>query len=323
MEGVITEERAQAITDLERRRSRMDELWRRGEVDASRYFAMRFFHGIESTVKERCSSPGPRAGYDFVKDSLHARTLARGHAHAAFLDGGQASSSPALSAPALSAPDWERLGLEIPAEALNGFARIIEGAAEAASAAAGVVALEELDSAFLRFVRLESSVRVAVDAAESERTPLAVGASLGGEPDSAHFFSFAELALAQLVEQPDSRFWSAAARGAVSAQPVYLALHFQARRRAPRTSVDYGPGDILNNPRELQRRLHAAPKVEDLASADVEELARLVGRNAHCGLIGASERSPVDRFARRSRSQALHPLRGRAFRAVGHRRGDL
>lgn len=284
MDSVTAGATMETMSELEQRRVRMEELWDQGEVSASRYFAMRFFHGIESTVKARCSAPGPRAGYDFVKDSLHARTLARGHACAAFLEGGGALTSLTSG---LDPVDWERLGLEIPAEALAGFASILEEAAEGAAADAGVDTVQELKRAFLHFVRLEASVRVAPGADQRERDPLAVGKSLGGEPDSGHFFSFAELALTQVAARPASEFWIAAARGAVAAQPVYLALHFLAQRRAPRKAVDYGPGDILDRPRELLRRLELAPAVEDLSVANAQELAALAGRNAHRGLIGA------------------------------------
>ena len=144
-----------------------------------------------------------------------------------------------------------------------------------AGAATGLNPEAALGDALLDFVRMKTAVAGAPPEA----------AELGGYPDSAHFFSFAELALRRLSEVPEDPFWLALGRGAVAAQPVYLAIQFLAGRRAPRSVLDYGPWDLLGHPDETVRRLAAAPLPEDLRSAGPAELARLAARNAYRGFI--------------------------------------
>lgn len=254
--------------ELRARLARINELRQAGAVDAQVAFGMLFFHGIESGVKSACSRPGARRAYDAVKDTLRLRTLTRGHAHAHSL-------LPGSTLPLLDERFWSGRGLLLEESSVAGFVALLEASARSAGEATELDPERALQRALLDFVQMKTSVRSAgVDPIE-----------LGGFPDSAHFFSFAELSLCQLAKDPLSPFWLELGRGAVAAQPTYLAVQFLRGRRAPRSVSDYGPWDLLGHPEEVERRLARAPKVEDLCGADAEALARLVGRNAFQGFL--------------------------------------
>ena len=258
---------------LQKRLDRIQELHRLGAVGAQTVFGMLFFHGIESGVKTGCLRPGGRAAYDAVKDTLRQRTMTRGHAHAFSLE-------PGNSLPVLDESAWSDRGLFLQPASKAGFTRLIEASANAAGEAAGLAAPMSVQRAMLDFVRMGTSVTAPAD--KEGQPPV----ELGGYPDSAHFFSFAELSLSVLEDDPTSTFWLELARGAVAAQPIYLAIQFLSGRRVPRAVTDYGPNDLLGHPRELERRLGLAPEPEDLSGACPRELARLVGRNVHRGFLG-------------------------------------
>ena len=259
--------------ELGERLQRIDELRRSGAIDAQTVFGMLFFHGIESGVKVGCLQHGARAAYDAVKETLRTRTLTRGHAYAHSL-------LPGNNFPVLDECAWCDRELSINPDSKAGFAALLETSAQAAGEATGLAPETGAPRALLDFVRMKVAV---TRGAESVGEGLV---QLGGYPDSAHFFSFAELSLCQLGDDPRSAFWLALARGAVSAQPIYLAVQYLKGRRAPRTIGDYGAADLLGHPAELQRRLARAPQPEDLRSAGVDELGRLAGRNAHRGFLG-------------------------------------
>lgn len=251
---------------LSRRFDRIEELRAQGRIGASTYFGMRFFHGIESAVKKRSTEPGPRAIFDAVTATLRARTMTRGHA--ARLADGDRSQMILFDERA-----WEHRGLGLDPRPMAGFADLVDGSAQRAGELAGVEPTSELPAAFQAFVRLDLAVR-----AED-------GEPLGGEPDSANFFSFAEQAFWRLDAGEPSAFWLALARAAVAAQPTYLAVHFLKARRAPRRQIDYGPDDVLRSPRELTRRLSRVPVADRLEDASVFELAYLAGENARVGFL--------------------------------------
>ncbi len=273
------------------RADRVQELWAGGRIDAPTYFGMLFFHGIESAVKKGSALPAARAAYDELKSTLRSRTCNRGHAYGF---GDQAHHVQ----PHLDEAAWEARGLGVDTRCLAGFADLVEASARSAALKAGLDCIASLPGAFLRFVRLDLSVRVA---SSVPGEPMGARESLGGEPDSAHFFSFAELALWCLDREPEDPFWMALARAAVAAQPSFLGVHFMAARRAPRTAFDYGPQDVLRNPWELRRRLAGLPPVEDLGSTDAQTLGVLAGRNARAGLIG----EPLLSRRQRKEAQAL------------------
>lgn len=260
------------------RRERIEELWEAGEIEALTYFGMLFFHGIESGGKARTALPAARHAYDDLKSTLSARTMTRGHAYEFGLGTG-------VTQPTFDEGAWVERELGVDARGLGGFAALVRSSAQDAASKAGVDLLGSLAPSFLGFVRLDLSVRVAPD---GSGLPTGALESLGGEPDSAHYFSFAELAFWALDRDPEREFWLTLARATVAAQPTFLCNYFMAARRAPRTSQDYGPQDVLLDPMELAKRLRLAPPVEDLASAGTDELQLLAGRNAHAGLIGTS-----------------------------------
>lgn len=256
---------------LQERHRRIAELWRSRKLDVRTYFGMLLFVGIESGVKIGAARAGGRTAYAAIRDALEGRTRVRGLA--AVRDGGPR--------PTLDERDWAAIGLGVDRESMEGSAALLEQAALAACAASGVDPVEAIAGALLAFARLDLSVR----SAPAADRPKDHGTPLGGEPDSAHFFSFAELGFWCLEHGRDRGFWLGLTRGAVAAQPVYLAVHYRAARRVPRGSRDYGPGDVLRSPEELRRRLAAAPEVEDLSQASETELVRRVGRNARRGLL--------------------------------------
>ena len=259
--------------ELGERLERIDELRRSDTIDAQTVFGMLFFHGIESGVKVGCLQPGARAAYDAVKETLRARTLTRGHAYAHSL-------LPGSDFPVLDECAWSDRGLSVSPASKAGFVALLEASARRAGEAAGLAPEVGVPQTLLDFVRMKVAVTRGAEPGSKKLV------QLGGYPDSAHFFSFAELSLRQLGDDPGSAFWLDLARGAVAAQPVYLAVQFLKGRRAPRTIGDYGAADLLGHPAELQRRLARAPQPEDLRSAGIDELARLAGRNAHRGFLG-------------------------------------
>ena len=259
--------------ELRARLARIDELRNAGAIDTQTAFGMLFFHGIETGVKCACSRPGARAAYNAVKDTLRLRTLTRGHAHAHSIVPGNAT-------PVLDEQAWSDRGLTLDPASVTGFVGLLEASAQTASEATGLEAVPALQRALLDFVQMRTSVTGGPTANGSARE------QLGGFPDSAHFFSFAELSFCKLATDPISPFWLELGRGAVAAQPIYLALQFLAGRRAPRSITDYGPWDLLGHPDEVERRLALAPEPEDLSGASGADLARLAGRNAHRGFLG-------------------------------------
>ncbi len=261
-----------ADPELQERLDRIEELRRLGAVDAQTAFGMLFFHGIESGVKVGCQRPGGRAAYDAVKDTLRTRTLTRGHAHAHSL-------LPGNEFPVLDESAWAGRGLALNPMSVAGFVGLLESSAKSAGEVTGLVPEKALQRALLDFVRMKTSVTGPPEVAG--QAPV----ELGGYPDSAHFFSFAELSLCKLENDPTSRFWLELCRGAVAAQPLYLAIQYLKGRRAPRGVSDYGPNDLLDNPRELERRLELAPRPEDLNGRGPTELAQLAARNVYRGFL--------------------------------------
>lgn len=258
---------------LQERLDRIQELRRLGAADAQTAFGMLFFHGIESGVKTGCQRPGGRAAYDAVKDTMRTRSLTRGHAHAHSL-------LPGNEFPVLDESAWAGRGLALDPMSVAGFVGLLEASAKSAGAATGLLPERALQRALLDFVRMGTSVSGPPEV--EGQAPV----ELGGYPDSAHFFSFAELSLCRLESDPTSRFWLELCRGAVAAQPLYLALQYLKGRRAPRGVTDYGPNDLLDNPSELERRLALAPSPEDLDGATPTELAQLAARNVYHGFLG-------------------------------------
>lgn len=261
---------AQAAADpsLLERLTRIGELRQEGVIDAQTAFGMLFFRAVESGVKTSCRTPTARAAYDAVKDAFRLRTLARGYQYAQ--ERAEVRGSAKLDERA-----WGKRGLALDPRAIAGFVQLLEGSARAAGEATDLDPVQAFPQAFLDFVQM----KLAVTCASGRR-------DLGGYPDSAHFFSFAELSLCRLEQDPTDLFWLELARGAVAAQPIYLAAHYLAGRRAPRSVLDFGPADLLGRPEEVARRVAAGPDAEDLSSANGRDLAGLVGRNAHRGFLG-------------------------------------
>ncbi|WP_145199112.1 hypothetical protein [Planctomycetes bacterium Poly30] len=255
----------------------------RNTLDDRTYFGMRFFHGIESAVKGGTSDPQARAVFDEVTSTLRSRTLTRGWAARRLA--GDADLGRGVATHHFDERAWEERGLGLDPRLMMGFADLVERAANAAGELAGVDPLTELFGAFQGFVRMDLAVRAAPEESatgDGERE----GVSLGGEPDSANFFSFAEQAFWKFERDSRSPFWLELSRAAVAAQPMYLAVNFLKARRSPRRQIDYGPDDVLHSPRERRRRLERAPAPQRLEGASILDLARHAGENAWRGFLG-------------------------------------